>query len=166
MQQFPSTLDRETFNKLKIQLNENKRKLDSIRAELNRNQSEKPNSIDDPNSILFSHSAREEILTREITELEKYLNNLERNNKIIDIKSDSDMVSVNDLVTVRLLYSDDEEETIDYKLVAFDPDYTKNEISTSSDIGAAIIGKKVGDTVTTIIKNSGLTVTIRILSKI
>lgn len=167
MQQLPSTLDRESFNKLKLRLTAEKEELNSVREQLRElKKTEKLSSLEDPSSELHPLMAKEANLSRNTTELENYLSYIERNKKIIEIKSDSQIVGINDTVILHILDSDGDETTEEYKLVALEPDIKNCEISKASPIGSAILGQKIGETVTTVVKPSGLELKITILSKI
>lgn len=77
--------------------------------------------------------------------------------------SDKTVVGVGTIVNLKLKYSDDDVETFDGKIVAFPSESSNSEITVNSSIGRAILTKKVGDAIQTILPN-GAKVDIEILN--
>lgn len=167
MQQFPETLDRDSFEKLKARLKSEKAELSSVREQLfELKKTEKFSTLEDPNSALHTLLSRETSLASSTSELESYLSHLEKSGKIIEEQVASDVVGINDIVTLYIVDSEGEKDTETHKLVTLEPDISKGEISKNSPIGAAILGKKIGETVEANVSHSGMKLTITILSKI
>ena len=71
----------------------------------------------------------------------------------------SDQVSVGSVVTV--VYEDDEDEEVEYKIVgSLEADPFENKISNESPIGKAIFGKKVGEVISVTSPNGSYNVKI------
>lgn len=76
----------------------------------------------------------------------RYLENMIRTATVIEDTAGDDEVGLNKAVTV---YSPEDEETETYKIVSsIRGDSMKNRISNESPLGKALMGHKVGDTVT------------------
>lgn len=123
---------------------------------------EKIGSIEDTSSewlLLLNEEAR---WLSEIRELTSILSEYE---VVDDVTiTDSDTIGVGTRVTLSIIYGPDDIEENTYKLVSMYPDVSKNEISKSSPIGAAIFGKHVGERVSFTVPATGSTAVVKILS--
>lgn len=82
-----------------------------------------------------------------------------RNAKTIEVDLDSDEVGVGNTVTV---HDEEFDEIIDYKIVGTaESDPVKGSISNESPVGAALLGKKVGDRVEVTTPNGQIYFTIK-----
>ena len=156
-------IDQETYDRLKSSLKETELAIEQLQNQLEViRANEHINSIEDPCSSWDEIIAKKTSLNAKKAKLESEL----RRSKVGIIEKDDNVVSINDSVMLNLEYSDGDTEVVCKKIVRRDPDITKNEISKASDIGAAILGKKIGELVVTKIKSSGLILQIKILSKV
>ncbi|AAW70902.1 transcription elongation factor GreA [Wolbachia endosymbiont of Brugia malayi] len=125
-----------------------------IQAELEKLKEEKPSIIQaisdardqgDLSENAEYHAARERLgfIEGRIMELENKLSHAE----IIEVKNLSgDSVMFGATVTLSMLNDDDSEVEYIYKIVGeYEADVSKQLISTSSPLGSALIGKKVGE---------------------
>lgn len=156
-------IDQESYDRLKQSLDATESAIEQIQKQLaDIRQNEHINSIEDPCSSWDELIAKQTSLIKRKSELESEL----RQSKVGIIAKDDNVVSINDSVMLNLEYSDGDTEVVCKKIVRRDPDITKNEISKASDIGAAILGRRIGELVVTKIKSSGLILKIKILSKV
>ncbi|OWZ25740.1 transcription elongation factor GreA [Wolbachia endosymbiont of Wuchereria bancrofti] len=125
-----------------------------IQAELEKLKEEKPSIIQaisdardqgDLSENAEYHAARERLgfIEGRIMELENKLSHAE----IIEVKNLSgDSVMFGATVTLSMLSDDDSEVEYIYKIVGeYEADVSRQLISTSSPLGSALIGKKVGE---------------------
>lgn len=156
-------LDQESYDRLKASLKAKKDELERVKEQLIEVRETEPiNSIEDPSSSWVDLIHKYNDLLQKIADLKHDLNR----SKVENIQKDANIIGLNDSVMLELDYSDGEFETVCKKLVERNPDPDENEISKGSAIGAAILGRKVGDFVTTKIESSGLILKIKILSKV
>ena len=102
---------------------------------------------------------------RLLKEIESIESDLFQFTVVEETATDSNTVGIGTKVTLSIIYNkDDVEDNVTYVLVSLYPDINKNEISKSSPIGAAILGKHVGDQVSFTVPATGSTAVIKILS--
>lgn len=156
-------IDQESYDRLKQTLEATESAIEQIQKQLaDIRENEHINSIEDPCSSWDELIAKQSNLIKRKTELESEL----RQSKVGIIEKDDNIVSLNDTVMLNLEYSDGDTEVVCKKIVRRDPDITKGEISKASDIGTAVLGRRIGELVITKIKSSGLILKIKILSKV
>ncbi len=170
MNNLPSTpneeffiVDEETYKWLKDSLEKAEKTLFNIReAKKQVRQYENVINSDNPSSGWSTLLDQEREAIRHVEEIQDKLARCQ-------IKEHNDfnnsIIEINDYVTLKLNYSDeDEEKTNTYKLVSVRTDPFSNEISKNSPIGAGILGKKINQTITVPLKN-GTILQITILAK-
>lgn len=131
-----------------------------MQAELEKLKEEKPSIIQaisdardqgDLSESAEYHTARERLgfIEGRIMELENKLSHAE----VIEVKSLSgDSVMFGATVTLKMLNDDSSEVEYIYKIVGeYEADVSKQLISTSSPLGSALIGKKIGEHVEVIV---------------
>lgn len=80
-------------------------------------------------------------LSRQIYDLEEEI----KNATIIEVTNAPGVVSLNSIVTLRLIFSEDDKEEVTYKLTDVDSS-SLDSITLHSPLGKEIFGKKVGET--------------------
>ena len=156
-------LDSESQARLKRSLEKATSELIAIRKQKSEiRQVENVTSSESPSPLWQELLSQESSKINEIDDISHRL----CTSKVIDMKPDKNIVNLNDSIKLEIAYSDGFNTIECYKLVGAAPDFSKNEISKSSDIGAAILGKKIDEIVEATVKNSGLTMKIHILAKI
>ena len=77
----------------------------------------------------------------EIEELKLEMDSL----KVVEFKTEENIVGIGDIVTLEILYQGDDEPIVEeYTFVSSSPDTNQNEISENCPIGHFVIGKKIG----------------------
>ncbi len=135
---------------------------ENMQAELEKLKEEKPSVIQaisdardqgDLSENAEYHTARERLgfIEGRIMEIESKLSHAE----VIEVKNLSgDSVMFGATVTLSMLSDDDSEVEYTYKVVGeYEADVSKRLISTSSPLGSALIGKKVGEYVEVTVPN-------------
>ena len=110
----------------------------------------------------LSENADYDAARNEQAQIEARIKELEYKLEHAQIIDSTDKSTVNVGCEVTLLYVDDEEEEKYYIVGSLEADPFENKISNESPIGAAIIGKKVGDVVS--VNANGTSYDVKILA--
>ncbi len=156
-------IDPSSYKKLRTRRDELQERLHTIRQrKVLCRTTEKVYSLEDTSSEWFYLVDEEARLLKEIESIES---DLFQFTVVEETATDSNTVGIGTKVTLSIIYNkDDVEDNVTYVLVSLYPDINKNEISKSSPIGAAILGKHVGDQVSFTVPATGSTAVIKILS--
>lgn len=139
-------LDRTSYERLRHTLEEAKKELKNIADQkVLVRQDDNVRNIDDPSATWQLLLEQEAAKNEEISKISHDI----RRAKVLDEPVNDEKVSIGDTVTLTFYYDDgDVEHNREFKLVAISPRVDNNEVSTSSPIGAGILGKKIGETIT------------------
>lgn len=140
-------------------------KYESLKEELNNNSKElslvfSVSNKENENAAYESLIMRERVLVSEIKSLAQVLENAEViNNETLD----ENVIGLEDVVTIKMEYSNNEFEIIDVRLDSTGNLNIGESVSINSPLGRAIFGKKVGDTAN--YKINGKEINVIILNK-
>ena len=108
------------------------------------------------NPTLYEAENKERSLMKQIREMKAKSQNI----KIIERKNKSGVIDIGSIVTIEIIYSEDDVEELTFKLIGGETE-NENEVSINSPLGKNIYGKKENEQVTYKVNHNSFNVVIK-----